>query len=89
MSKTDDEQLARLKRLAAMPEAAIDTTDSPEAPEWAWANAERGRFYRPRKEAITIRVDADVLDWFRTNADGRGYQTAINAALRRHVEERG
>ena len=37
-----------------------------------------------RKEAITIRLDADVLDWFRRR--GRGYQTRINAVLRSYME---
>lgn len=41
------------------------------------------------KERITIRLDSDVLDWFRTRveeAGGGSYQTMIHSALRRHVE---
>jgi uncharacterized protein (DUF4415 family) len=34
---------------------------------------------------VTIRLDADILVWFRQQAEGRGYQTDINAVLRRHV----
>jgi len=79
------EQRARLERAAAMPDSAIDTSDIPEAPPGAWAGAEVGRFYRPRKEVVTIRLDADLVDHFRRQAGGRGYQTAINAALRAHV----
>jgi uncharacterized protein (DUF4415 family) len=85
MSK-DDDQARRLARLATV-SAEPDTSDIPEAPSGAWASAEVGRFYRPRKEAVTIRLDADVLDWFRQSAGGRGYQTAINAALRDFVSK--
>ncbi len=45
--------------------------------------AERGDFYRPVKEQITLRLDRDVLAWFK--AGGEGYQTRINEALREHV----
>jgi uncharacterized protein (DUF4415 family) len=41
-------------------------------------------FYRPIKKPVTLRLDADVLAWFRR--DGRRYQTRINAALRRVME---
>ncbi len=67
-----------------MPEAGIDTTDIPEVLDWS--DAVRGGLYRARKQAITIRVDADVLAWFRGQADGgRGYQSEINRVLRQHV----
>jgi len=46
-------------------------------------------FYRPVKEQITLRLDADVLDWFRKKVpSGRGYQTEINRALREHMLQR-
>jgi len=45
--------------------------------------AERGEFYRPMKEQITLRLDKDVIAWFRTG--GEGYQTRINEALREYV----
>jgi uncharacterized protein (DUF4415 family) len=41
----------------------------------------------PRKEAISLRLDADVLDWFR--ARGPGYQTRINAVLRAYKDAAG
>jgi len=79
------EQRERLEKLAAMPEDAIDTSDIPEVLDWS--GAVRGGLYRPRKEAITIRLDADVLAWFRGHAEGgRGYQSEINRALRAHVQ---
>ena len=52
------------------------------------ASAKRSLSRRPCKQAITIRLDADVLRWFRARSDeGQGYQTAINAALRAHIEK--
>ena len=41
--------------------------------------------YKPRKKAITLRLDADVLEWFKKA--GRGYQTRINRALRQVMRE--
>jgi uncharacterized protein (DUF4415 family) len=74
---------ARLKTLAARPDSDIDTSDIPEMTEEQWKHASRGHFYRPRKRQITARVDADVLDWLK--AQGKGYQSRINAILRREM----
>jgi uncharacterized protein (DUF4415 family) len=41
-------------------------------------------FYRPLKKPVTLRLDADVLAWFKK--DGRRYQTRINSALRKVME---
>jgi uncharacterized protein (DUF4415 family) len=48
-----------------------------------WKHARRGHFYRPVKRQITARVYADVLDWLKSQ--GRGYQSRINATLRREM----
>jgi len=61
-----------------MKDEDIDFTDIPEKTDWC--GTVRGRFYRPLKVALTIRLDADVLAWFK--AQGKGYQTRINATLR-------
>ena len=75
---------AQLRVLEALPEDQIDTTDAPEILDWS--DARRGVFYRPVKQQITLRLDADIIAWFKARAPGgRGYQTAINAALRDHV----
>jgi len=71
-----------LDALAAMPDAEIDTTDMP--PINDWSNAVRGAFYRPIKRPLSLRVDADIIDWFQRQ--GRGYQTKMNSALREYVE---
>ena len=76
----------QLAALAAMPDEAIDTSDIPEVLDWT--GAVRGRFYRPVKQQLTLRLDADIVDWFRQHApDGKGYQSQINRALREYVSE--
>jgi uncharacterized protein (DUF4415 family) len=72
---------AELKALAALSDEAIDTSDIPEVTDWH--GAVRGKFYRPVKEPISIRIDADVLAWFRSQ--GEKYQSRINEALREYM----
>jgi uncharacterized protein (DUF4415 family) len=80
------EMIAELDALAAMPDETIDLSDMPEVTDWS--NWTRGKFYRPVKEQLTLRLDADIIHWFKSRAKGgKGYQTAINAALRKVVEE--
>lgn len=79
------EQKADLAALEAVPDDRIDTSELPELTNWN--EARRGLFYRPVKQQITLRLDADVVNWFKRNAPGgRGYQTEINRALRQHVQ---
>jgi uncharacterized protein (DUF4415 family) len=74
-----------LDRLAAMPDDTIDLSDMPEVTDWSgWS---RGKFYRPVKQQLTLRLDADLVHWFKTHAPGGGYQTRINQALRDYVAE--
>jgi uncharacterized protein (DUF4415 family) len=75
-----EEQRARIVATAAMPEDLIDTSDIPEVLDWS--GAARGKFYRPIKRQLTLRVDADVVDWFQKQAPKGGYQTAMNRVLR-------
>lgn len=78
------EQKAEIEALANLPDEEIDTSDIPEILEWS--GAKRALLYRPVKQQITLRLDADVLAWFRANApSGRGYQTEINRVLREHA----
>jgi uncharacterized protein (DUF4415 family) len=81
MNRVSEKQADELRRLAEEDEEAVDTGDIPEITNWE--DAVRGRFYRPVKEQITLRIDADVLAWFR--AGGNKYQTRINAALREYI----
>jgi uncharacterized protein (DUF4415 family) len=83
---TRDEQ-AELDALAAMPDDQIDLSDIPEVRDWS--DAKRGVFYKPVKQQLTLRIDADILDWFKRHAQGgKGYQTSINRALREYVAKR-
>ncbi|MCE2465460.1 MAG: BrnA antitoxin family protein [Dehalococcoidia bacterium] len=76
---------AQVRALEALPDDQIDTTDAPEIIDWL--DARRGAFYRPVKQQITLRLDADIIAWFKARArGGRGYQTDINGALREHVQ---
>ena len=78
-----EERLAKLEALAQRPDSEIDFSDIPELTEEQWKTAERGHFYRPVKRQITARVDADVLAWLKSQ--GKGYQSRINAILRREM----
>jgi uncharacterized protein (DUF4415 family) len=73
---------AALKRdiaaIAAKTDATIDFSEMPEVIDWA--GAEVGRFYRPAKRPVTIRLDEDIIDWLKSY--GRGYQTRANHLLR-------
>jgi len=70
-------------KLRAMPDAAIrHTKDAPRTSPEDWANAiaHRGLPVPARTEQIALRVDAEVLSWFR--AQGRGWQTRMNKVLK-------
>jgi uncharacterized protein (DUF4415 family) len=69
-----------------MTDSEIDLSDNPEIPPEMFARAvvRRGLKPVPRKAQLTLRLDQDVLDWFRKR--GRGYQTQINALLRAYME---
>ncbi|MDF5728555.1 MAG: BrnA antitoxin family protein [Rhizonema sp. PD38] len=60
-------------------------SDIPELDEEFFKNAELVE-RRPRTEAISIRIDSDVLRWFKEHAKTKGYQTLINDVLRTYVE---
>jgi uncharacterized protein (DUF4415 family) len=70
----------KLAKLAERPDAEIDYSDIPPLAESFWKNAVRNPFYRPVKQQLTVRLDADVVAWLRRQ--GRGYQTRLNQVLR-------
>jgi uncharacterized protein (DUF4415 family) len=45
---------------------------------------ERARVRVPAKQPVTLRIDEDVLEWFKSQ--GKGYQTRINKLLRLYME---
>ncbi len=81
--KLSKEQQEEIRALQEMPDEEIDYSDIP--PVTDWSKAVVGRFYRPIKETVTIRLDADVLDWLKQG--GKGYQTRVNKILRAVMEQ--
>ncbi len=79
MPRLSEAKRKELRKLAAKTDDEIDLTDIPEIRSIP-SDAVIGRFYRPKKSTVTIRLDADVLAWLK--ATGEGYQTRINAYLR-------
>ena len=79
-SRITAERRRRLKKLSRQPDDEINTSAIPELTEKFWQNAVRNPFYRPLKQQLTLRLDADIIAWLRRQ--GRGYQTRANALLR-------
>lgn len=73
-------------RLDALRDEDIDTSDIPEPTPEQFARAVVRKSLKPvpPKQQITLRIDADVLDWFK--AQGKGYQSRINALLRAYMQ---
>ena len=84
MKKVSKKQAKELKALAVLPDEEIDLTDIPEVLDWSGAIVRK--YYRPIKKSLTIRLDADVLAWLKS--EGSGYQTRINRLLRTAMETR-
>jgi len=82
MNKIDAKQKREIKTLGEMNEQDINLADIPEST--TWANAEVGKFFRPVKKQLTLRIDMDVVDWFQSQ--GSKYQTRMNLALREFME---
>jgi len=80
--KITAEQKKRLAAIAAMPDSEIDYSDAPYRPDAVWTKSLG--FPLRNKRQISLRIDADVLDWFK--ATGSRYQTRINAVLRSYVQ---
>jgi uncharacterized protein (DUF4415 family) len=78
-----ERQRARLKALAERPDSEIDTSDIPVLTDEQRKTAVRGSVYRPVKQKVTLRLDADILAWLKSQ--GKGYQSRINAILRREM----
>jgi uncharacterized protein (DUF4415 family) len=84
-TRLSDRERRELERLAGKPDSQIDFSDAP-AREALPPEVQVGRFYRPIKQLVSIRVDADVLAWFRGR--GKKYQTYMNEVLRREMQSR-
>ena len=78
----NEAQQRKLRNIAALPDVRIDYSDAPEVYVPA-SDVQRGRFYRPVKQLVSLRVDAEVLAWFRGR--GKKYQSYMNEVLRREM----
>lgn len=74
---------AMANELAELKSRKVDLLDNNSPEIMNWKKAEVGRFYRPIKKQITIRIDADLLDWFK--CETKKYQTLINQACREYM----
>ena len=82
MNKRSTQQTSELAALRRQKDEDIDLSDIPELSDTS--RTVIGKFYRPIKKPVTIRLDADVLGWLK--GQGSGYQTRINTILRRAIE---
>lgn len=85
--KLSKESKTHLKDLEAMKDEDIDTSDIPELTADWFKGSVRNPFYKPVKKSITIRLDSDTLQWLKKQAEetGQGYQTLLNAILRKEM----
>ncbi|MEO9162365.1 MAG: BrnA antitoxin family protein [Casimicrobiaceae bacterium] len=84
---TSRQSASDTRRLAALKDA--DVIIDHDAPRWtpemfARSVVKRGLTAAPRKTLLSLRVDSDVVEWFR--AQGRGYQSRMNALLRAYMD---
>lgn len=78
-----EEQIARLRAVANLPDDQIDFSDIPEADDLFFENGLRGAF-KPVKRQITLRLDAGIIEWFKRKMP-KGYQTEMNRVLLEHI----
>jgi uncharacterized protein (DUF4415 family) len=79
-------QRREIATVEAKPDSEIDYSDMPRLTDKFFENAVRNPFYRPVKRQLTVRLDADVIAWLRSQ--GKGYQTRLNQLLRAAMLER-
>ena len=84
--KHTSKEKAELEFLSQMDDDKINVREIPEMLDWS--GAQRDGFYKPVKQQITLRLDADIIHWFRAQVRGnRDYQIEINRVLRNHVNK--
>jgi uncharacterized protein (DUF4415 family) len=85
-SHLNAEQLARLERLSALADDALDTSDIPEVTDWT--GAKRGVFFTGTEDKVAVGLDSDLVIWFESQSSpGEEPETRINQALRAYVTE--
>ena len=80
MKRVPDAVRKELAALHEKHESEIDFSDLSATTRKDWQGAVKGQFYRPVKQQLTVRIDADVLAWLK--AQGKGYQSRLNEILR-------
>jgi uncharacterized protein (DUF4415 family) len=85
MRRLSREQRRDIAAIAAKKEEDIDLSEMPEVVDWSGADI--GKFYRPPKKSVTMRLDQDVIDWLK--GYGKGYQTRVNLLLRHAMRSAG
>lgn len=83
MKKPTKDRGRQIAVIAAKRDADIDLSEMPEVLDWS--SAEIGKFYRPSKKPVTMRLDTDILGWLKSY--GRGYQTKVNILLRHAMQD--
>jgi uncharacterized protein (DUF4415 family) len=78
MQKLTKEQRRDVATIAAKKDREIDFSDIPLTVDWSGADI--GKFHRPAKKPVTMRLDADIIEWLK--AEGPGYQSKANRLLR-------
>lgn len=76
-------QETELAALQNVDDSAIKLDEIPELDDSFWQNAVRNPYYKPTKTSTTMRLDSDVLAWFKQQ--GKGWQTRMNAVLRQEM----
>jgi uncharacterized protein (DUF4415 family) len=85
MRKVTKEQKRDIAVIAGKKDSEIDLSDMPEVLDWS--GAEIGKFYRPTKKSVTMRLDEDIIVWLKSF--GPGYQTRTNQLLRHAMSAAG
>ena len=88
MNKVPDSVRMELAALVGKPDDDIDFTDIPATVPEDWEGAIRARFYKPVKKQLTVRIDADIIEWLK-NDGAAGYQKRLNAILRNAMMSTG
>lgn len=86
ITRISREQLETMRAQNELPPLRAPTAPPPSLGPDAWANAELVLPKTKPKQQLTLRIDQDVVDWFR--AQGEGYQSRMNAVLRAYVNAR-
>jgi uncharacterized protein (DUF4415 family) len=73
----------RTRQLYEERDKSLDNAEVPQLPPEVWAKGTIGKYYRPMKTLISLRLDNDVLEWLKSKGDG--HLTRINAILRERM----